>query len=136
MHSFASALIAAALATLSSAAPVGLPAASLAASVSVPLSTNLPLPTGTIPLGEVKPVTDPEVPGVHARAAALSVAAIFTDIQTKIQPYTEQLSTLEQYPHDPSLTCFDRLHCSLQHHDRRDHQPCFFNQGPHYCSRS
>jgi len=129
MHSFASALIAAALATLTSAAPVGMPVnlpANLAAGVPpAALPANLasvPLPPGAIPpISQVSSVENvigsvtgavrvrdvaskitntvnsigAKVPDIDARDAQLSVAVIFDDILTEIQPYTEQLSTLE-----------------------------------------
>ncbi|KAG8221706.1 hypothetical protein J3R82DRAFT_1993 [Butyriboletus roseoflavus] len=115
MHSFAPALIIAAMATLSSAAPVGLPSTSLTVSVPVPLPTNLPsvpLPTGTtLPVseGEAKSAIgavharhvitainsiQSDVSDVRVRTATPSLAVIFDTISTEIQPYTEQLTYL------------------------------------------
>ncbi|KAH0826358.1 hypothetical protein J3R83DRAFT_5318 [Lanmaoa asiatica] len=86
MHSFASVLIAAALATLSSAAPVGLPRDTLSVPVSPPIELpSVPLPTGTIPsVGQLN--------SVDVRADIPSVAVIFNNILTETQPYTEQLT--------------------------------------------
>ena len=163
MHSFASALIAAALATLTSAAPAGLPVSVPSALSSSPVSDPLALLSGVIPsIGQLSSVdggvgsvtglarvrdvnsgiTDVitsvqgGISGVRRRDAQLSVAAIFDVVSTETEPYIEQLSTLKQHPYDPSLTCFDSLHRSLQLHDHPDHQHCGLDQGSHPCSRS
>lgn len=119
MHSFASTLIAATLATLSSAAPIALPA-SLPGVPSVPAALPPTVPSVTLPgapslgsvEGQVKSVAntvhlreiDSKIPdavksiesGIHAREDTPSVASIFNGILTEIQPYTEELSMLKQ----------------------------------------
>ena len=143
MHSFASALIAAALATLVSAVPVG-PPQKLPVSLPSGVLPPIPIPSGVVSsVGQVSSVTGEvgsltgavrvrdanskitdavkgvkgQVSDVGARDAQLSVADIFNTVLTEIEPFTEQLSTLTQHPYEPSLTCFDSLPRCLQLHD-------------------
>lgn len=97
MHSFVSALIATALATLSCAAPIDLPASLPVNVPSVPVPPTNPVSAPLAAVanpspGQVDTVTDT----VHLRDATPSVAVIFNDIFTQVQPNTEQLSMLTQ----------------------------------------
>lgn len=162
MHSLASTLVAAALATLTCAAPVDLPvnlppdlAAGVPPAAVDAITASVPL-LGTIPpIGQISSVEDEigsltgalrvrdvtskitdAVKYIGARDAQLSVAVIFGDILTEIQPYTEQLSTLNLHPYDPRLTFMDSLPRFFRLHDRHHHRHCCLNQGPHRCGHS
>lgn len=126
MRSFAPVLIAAALATLGSAAPVDLPSTSLPVGVPAALPSqtpSVPLPNldgitpGESEAGSVIDSIHSEVSDVRVRAAPPCLATIFGTISTETETYTEQLSTLEQYSYESPLTCFDSLSDSLQCHD-------------------
>ena len=124
MHSFASVLIAAALATLITAAPLALPYNFLASRSFVreasvwPVYARTGSSTGQVGSAESQVESVPngvrvrgvdsaiagavrstrsEITQVHTRADPPSVASIFAFLSNEIQPYTVRLSTLTQH---------------------------------------